>query len=387
MSLRLTGGKRRSNDGSDRAAATRHQRRRASHAGSWYSENPAELRAQLDGYLADVDPRRVAAPAPARAPAQASRDAALIRHGRSAIAACVTAGAQPTRGAATEPDRLDVPSGMVKALVSPHAGYRYSGPTAAWGFSSIDRAAVRRIFVLGPSHHVPLDHVALPSAGVEAYETPFGNIPLDVPLLNELRATRSFSEFSVRQDEEEHSIEMQLPFVKHVMADQEFTLIPMVVGSTSPSTEAAYGSILAPYFDLPDTLFIISSDFCHWGERFGYTSLLQGPQVSSPSLPPAAFPPDRYPVNAGIELLDRVGMDHITAQDLKSFQRYLGEHKNTICGRHPICVFLEILQRCRVKCDMRFVHYSQSQEMRRDPRPTDTCVAYASAVCCTACRA
>lgn len=282
-------------------------------------------------------------------------------------------------------DSLPVPAGMVKALVSPHAGYRYSGPTAAWGFSSIDRAAVRKIFVLGPSHHVPLDHVALPNSAVEAYETPFGLIPLDVPILNELRATRAFSEFSVRQDEEEHSVEMQLPFVKHVMGDQEFTLIPMVVGNTSPSTEAAYGRILARFFEMPDTLFIISSDFCHWGERFGYTSLMEGPGVNTPLLPPVAYPTERYPVNAGIELLDRVGMEHITAQDLKSFQHYLGEHKNTICGRHPICVFLEILQRCRMKCEMRFVHYSQSQEMRREPRPSESCVAYASGVCCTTC--
>jgi len=268
----------------------------------------------------------------------------------------------------------------VKALVSPHAGYRFSGPTAAWGFSCIDRSAVKRIFVLGPSHHVHLESCALPHASVRVYDTPFGQIELDQQILAELRSTSAFAEFSVRQDEEEHSVEMQLPFTKHMMGDQAFTLVPIVVGSTSPAMEAKYGQLLAPYFELPDTLFIISSDFCHWGQRFGYTGMLKEQPVVTALLPPVAYPQERFPVNGAIEALDRVGMDIITAQDVRAFQRYLQQHDNTICGRHPICVFLEILQRCQVKCDMSFVHYSQSQAPI-DPNSQQSCVSYASGVC------
>lgn len=50
-----------------------------------------------------------------------------------------------------------------------------------------------------------------------------------------------------------------------------FTIIPILVGSLSPEKEAMYGRILAPYLADPQTLFIISSDFCHWGQRFRYT--------------------------------------------------------------------------------------------------------------------
>mmetsp|Transcript_29805 Transcript_29805/g.47578 ORF Transcript_29805/g.47578 Transcript_29805/m.47578 type:complete len:358 (+) Transcript_29805:38-1111(+) len=336
---------------SDCSADFRVFKRRAFHAGSWYPEDPSVLGAELTDYLEGVDVSRVCARANL-----GERDQAANRR-------------------------------VVKALVSPHAGYRYSGPTAAWGFSCIDRSVVRRIFILGPSHHVHLEHCALPNAAVTVYDTPFGPIELDMGILNDLRRTGAFAEFSVRQDEEEHSVEMQLPFAKYMMGDQTFTIVPIVVGSTSPAMEARYGQILEPYFELPDTLFIISSDFCHWGQRFGYTGLLEEPPVVTASLPPVSYPAARFPINAAIEALDRMGMDYITAHDVRAFQSYLVEHQNTICGKHPICIFLEILRRCRVKCDTRFVHYSQSQALTPQLGPSQSCVSYASGVCCACVRA
>jgi len=308
-------------------------RRRAYHAGSWYPADAASLGAELETYL------------------EAAGDTSRA-------------------------------SGQLKALVSPHAGYRYCGPTGAWGFGRIrtNKSWIRRIFVLGPSHHVALDQCALPPSGCRAYETPFGQIDLDTHVLQELRQSGTFVEFSMRQDEEEHSIEMQLPFAKYAMGDQPFVLVPIVVGSLSPDIETQYSRILAPYFDSPDTIFIISSDFCHWGDRFGYTRLLHEPSCCTPKLPPPVYPADRFPINGGIEALDRRGMDLITTQDLRAFHSYLSSHRNTICGRHPICVFLAMLQFSSVKCDINFAHYSQSQEMPNDPRPNDSCVSYAAGI-------
>jgi len=308
-------------------------RRRALHAGSWYSKGPVELRRELDGYLADVDNR-----------------------------ACRK-------------------SGVAKGLVSPHAGYRFSGPTAAWGFSSIDPSVVRRVFVLGPSHHLYLTHCALPSAGMQAYLTPLGPIALDQEILTELRRHQEFKEVTPEQDEHEHSIEMQLPFLQRVMGEQTFTLVPLVVGNLDPKNEKRYGELLAPYFDLPDTFFIISSDFCHWGPRFDYCDLPQETPVVARTLPQIAYPAKKYPVNGSIEALDRRGMHHIALKDLEAFRRYLDSEKNTICGRHPICVFLEILKRSHSNCDVSFLHYSQSQLMPVEERPTESCVSYASGVC------
>lgn len=76
-----------------------------------------------------------------------------------------------------------------------------------------------------------------------------------------------------KTDEDEHSIEMHLPYVAKVMEDfkDQFTIVPIMVGSLSTESERLYGEILAPYLEDPSNLFVISSDFCHWGNRFHYT--------------------------------------------------------------------------------------------------------------------
>ena len=78
---------------------------------------------------------------------------------------------------------------------------------------------------------------------------------------------------SLDTDEAEHSIEMHLPYVAKVMAPKkdQFTVIPVLVGSISADKEAKYGQIFAKYLADPSNLFVISSDFCHWGDRFHYT--------------------------------------------------------------------------------------------------------------------
>ena len=86
-------------------------------------------------------------------------------------------------------------------------------------------------------------------------------------------ATGEFNVMGISIDEAEHSIEMHLPYIAKVMAEFKdyFTIVPILVGSTNAKEEALYGSILAPYLADPQNLFIVSSDFCHWGQRFRYT--------------------------------------------------------------------------------------------------------------------
>ena len=78
---------------------------------------------------------------------------------------------------------------------------------------------------------------------------------------------------SLDTDEAEHSIEMHLPYIAKMMAPKrdQFTVVPVLVGSISADKEAKYGQIFAKYLADPTNLFIISSDFCHWGDRFHYT--------------------------------------------------------------------------------------------------------------------
>ena len=92
-------------------------------------------------------------------------------------------------------------------------------------------------------------------------------------VVNELRSTKQFTDITMDQDECEHSLEMHLPFIAKVMESRRdhFTLVPILVGSINAEKEAYYGTILADYLADPHNLFVISSDFCHWGSRFSYT--------------------------------------------------------------------------------------------------------------------
>ena len=171
-------------------------------------------------------------------------------------------------------------------------------------------------------------------------------------------------------DEKEHSGEMQYPFIAKIIkdadADRQIRVLAIMVGSIEKSTEQTYGALLAPILEDNRVFTVISSDFCHWGYRFRYT-----PQP----------PRDDEEVNEVyeyIERLDREGMQHIELQRPGAFADYLKAYKNTICGRHPISVWLNALQNQPTQSSVRFVKYAQSNKART---ADDFSVSYASAVC------
>mmetsp|Transcript_12612 Transcript_12612/g.13020 ORF Transcript_12612/g.13020 Transcript_12612/m.13020 type:complete len:250 (+) Transcript_12612:55-804(+) len=162
----------------------------------------------------------------------------------------------------------------LKAIISPHAGYRYSGSTAAYGYGKINPNIISRVFILGPSHHVYVEKMNITGANI--LETPVGNLNVDTTIRTSLLSTGLFEVTHPDVDCEEHSLEMQFPFIAHAMNqknsnDGHFTVIPLMTGRLNSSTVLQYAQILLPYFLDPETLFVISSDFCHWGKRFRYT--------------------------------------------------------------------------------------------------------------------
>lgn len=168
-----------------------------------------------------------------------------------------------------------------------HAGYSYSGPAAAWAYKSLDvsqayvitpslrchceRSSLpvlfsKRIFVLGPSHHVYLDSCAL--SRCDYYGTPLGDLNVDGDVAEELYATGQFTWMDQDTDEQEHSLEMHLPYIykKLDLAGRlpHAKVVPIMVGAIRLAKEKDYGRILAPYLADPQSCFVISSDFCHW---------------------------------------------------------------------------------------------------------------------------
>jgi AmmeMemoRadiSam system protein B len=252
--------------------------------------------------------------------------------------------------------------GQVKAIIGPHAGYAYSGPTAAFAYKHLVAKPGQKVFLLGPSHHVYLKGVAL--TGLDLFRTPLGDIKVDQPILAALRASKLFKELTKAQEEDEHSLELHLPYIRQVLGE-DFTLIPLMVGDMSPESRLQFAAALQPYFDSPDSLFIISTDFCHWGKRFGFTP----------------YDKEQGEIHESIEAMDRAGIKLLEGQDLGGWTAYLKDTENTVCGRNPVTLFLQLACGAARPLRTRLVEYAQSE---RVSSMKGSSVSYAALVCALA---
>ncbi|EPY34399.1 protein MEMO1 [Strigomonas culicis] len=271
-------------------------------------------------------------------------------------------------------------------LIAPHAGMSYSGPTASYAYKVLREylygtggkgERVKQIFLLGPSHVKGFEGVEVSAAG--AFETPFGPLTVDTGIIAKVKAALEQAGVPVSYaakatDEREHSIEMQIPFVSHVLyfppAGQSpkaaaVKIVPMVVGWSDAAMEERISVALQPYLEDEASVFIYSSDFCHWGSRFAYTY---------------HYEPKTFPViGDAIIAMDRKAIDLLENLDKKAWYAYFKATENTICGRHPISVGLQYWSREDNRSDTQvtFLHYSQSN---RCESVRDSSVSYASAI-------
>ncbi len=142
-----------------------------------------------------------------------------------------------------------------RIIISPHAGYVFSGPVAGIGFATIDKT-VKKVILIGPSHHKHFSGISIPD--VDAYETPFGKIPLNKSDIKKLRSSKIVNAHADAHDQE-HCLEVQLPFLQVLLSD--FTIIPVITASKSSPADIA--SLVYPLID-KKTLVVISSDFSHY---------------------------------------------------------------------------------------------------------------------------
>ena len=154
---------------------------------------------------------------------------------------------------------------------------------------------------------------------------------------------------------------MQIPFLVALFGGQSFSIVPILVGALSAEAEARYGLILSSHFDDPASLFVVSSDFCHWGSRFRFSPHQPGSQH----------------IFEQIEALDREAMGLIEEGTPEQFRGYLERTGNTICGRHPIGVLMHLILHGRGRWRLRFNAYAQSSRVLRADQSS---VSYASAL-------
>ncbi len=183
----------------------------------------------------------------------------------------------------------------IRGLVSPHAGYIYSGIVAASGYKQID-PATKMVIVLAPSHSIGIAKASIPE--VDYYETPLGTIPLSA-IAATLRQQKLFSPVP-SMHQREHSLEVQLPFLQKILTD--FELVPIIVGQIKAKLIA---EALLPHVN-KNTLIVASSDLSHY-----------------------------YPYDQA------VGLDKICTQAITSLN--LGEMAECeACGKIPVMVLMEI---------------------------------------------
>jgi AmmeMemoRadiSam system protein B/AmmeMemoRadiSam system protein A len=240
-------------------------------AGTWYPADPKELAAQVDGFLS------------------------------------ATGGSTP--------------AGTIRALLVPHAGYAYSGPTAGTGYALVKGRTYRRVLILAPAHRNGSRGLSVDA--VDAYRTPLGEVPLELKAIGTLRPS-PLVRADGDSDGQEHAIEIQLPLLQRALAPG-WRLIPILVGDLTDAEAGTAADLLRPLADA-ETLIVVSSDFTHYGPRFGYRP----------------FPLDDH-TPEHLKDLDGGAIARILAKDAAGFSAFQEETGVTLCGDRPIGILLRML--------------------------------------------
>lgn len=238
-------------------------------AGAFYTDDPARLRAEVEEMLAPAPPRKGA-----------------------------------------------------RALAVPHAGYFYSGTVAGKAFATLDGATVRRVILLGPSHHKGYGGGALPAKGMTAFATPLGGVDLDLEAIAKLRKISDFRG-PAEAHGPEHSLEVELPFLQVVAPEAK--IVPVLLGhNTDLETARRIARALVPLLDA-QTVVVASSDFTHHGANYRWAPF------SEPDL-------------AGqLVRLGRVTAGRVAAADPQGFWHQVEVSRDTVCGARPLAVLAELL--------------------------------------------
>lgn len=145
-----------------------------------------------------------------------------------------------------------------KAIIVPHAGFIYSGLTAAAAYLRLRPAAmiIKRVVMMGPCHRVAVEGLALSSA--DLFDTPLGEVPIDKDAVQQVIDMPGVQIFDDTHAQD-HALEVQLPFLQSVLDD--FTIVPFIVGRASPEQ---VGNVLEALWGGEETLIVISSDLSHY---------------------------------------------------------------------------------------------------------------------------
>jgi MEMO1 family protein len=257
--------------------------RRTSVAGTWYPDKPARLIAHLDGYL--------------------------------------------------ERARVDDPAGRLRAIVAPHAGLMYSGPVAAFAYNVARRHQHSAIVLVGPSHFISFQGVSIWPDG--EWETPLGPVQVNRELAKAVADASSQIVDLPGAHGREHCLEMQMPFIAHVLPG--VPIVPMVMGHQTRETAFALGAAIAQAIEAhaPDALLVASSDLSHYEDA---TTAMA---------------------------LDRRVIEHVEHLDADGLMRALDAEPRHACGGGPMVAVMDAARRLGAS-HARLLQYADSGDVSGD---------------------
>ncbi len=193
-------------------------------------------------------------------------------------------------------------SGEIIALVSPHAGYMYSGQVAAYAFKLVQGMKFDAVVVVAPSHRAMFQGASVYDRG--AFETPLGMIPVDKPLCRKIMEGSDFLRFAPQGHAQEHALEVQLPFLQEALGG--FSLVPIVIGDQSFQNCQKVGQAIARGARGQKILLVASTDLSHF-----------------------------HPYDRAVKI-DRVILDHLRDFDPGKLAMDLEAGKGEACGGGPV---------------------------------------------------
>ncbi len=156
-----------------------------------------------------------------------------------------------------------------RGILSPHAGYIYSGKIAASSYMQLTDEEIKTVIILGPSHHYAFYGAAIWSKG--KWLTPLGEIEIDEEIAATLLSSSPYLIDDITFHRKEHSLEVQVPFIQFSLG-QEVKIVPIVFGFPKEGALPSIGKALAPFLDRKDVAIVISSDLYH---GYSYEEALQ----------------------------------------------------------------------------------------------------------------
>ncbi len=229
---------------------------------------------------------------------------------------------------------------LIRAIIVPHAGYVYSGPVAGRAYRLVQGRDIATVVILGPSHYVGFEGASIYPEG--GFETPLGVAEVDAPAAKALIRASGFA-FVPEAHAEEHSIEVQVPFIQKVLPKAK--IVPVVLGVPSEKTVRALAAALDKVFKGTKVLIVASTDMSHFLTR---------PEANA---------------------LDKSTIDLVTGQKVPALLRKLERNENILCGGAAVVTALLYAQK-QGNAEVRVLAYADSSEAGG---PADRVVGYFAA--------